>query len=358
MEETDMAGANTEAAVPAQKMMGFAEAVKTCFKKFLSFRGCATRAEYWWFYLFCQCGSIILFVPLLVSAAKGWYAVTAVFGVLSALFSLAIIPPMISVGVRRMHDTGNWGFLLFIPIAGFINLFMPSLETSEYKDGWNIHPTANALGKAFVIFVYIFCIIYAAKVVFLSVSLFSIRNAGSFYETDDDEESDYDMYDDDDYADFPEELPPVSHEQLEKILDEIVMYEESIIARGESGEPVELETLAYIYAHGNTYLVSVNEDSPYYSWRFKNPNPENGTPNFIVVIYARPTRKNMRIFSYDKDNHAIELDERDLDYNGEEITELYKKINSWTITWRTSAKIAGDTYEVLFSDIDDDKDEN
>ena len=160
-------------------------------------------------------------------------------------------------------------------------------------------------------------------------------------------------------SDFPESLPPLPHEQLEKILDMVVMHEKHIIARGESSEPVGVaETFAYLYAHGNTYFVSANEESPYYSWRFKNPNPANGTPNFIVVIYARPTRKNMRIYSHDKDNLAIELDERDLDYNGEGITELYKKISSWPITWRTSVQIAGDTYEVLFTDIDDDQAEN
>lgn len=162
----------------------------------------------------------------------------------------------------------------------------------------------------------------------------------------------------DHYADFTESLPPVSHEQLEKILDEIVMYEESIIARGESGEPVELETLAYIYAHGNTYLVSKNEDSPYYYIRLKNPDSENGTPNLIAVMYGRPTRENTRYLSHVKDTFTIIADERDLDYDSEKIAEFYKKINREPITWRTSVQIAGDTYEVFFTDIDDDQDED
>ena len=170
-----------------------------------------------------------------------------------------------------------------------------------------------------------------------------------WWELDDDEA--------DPYADFPEELPPLPHEQLEEILDEIVMHEEHIIARGESGEPVELETLAYIYAHGNTSLLSVNEGTPYNSVRLKNPNPENGTPNLIAVMYARPTRENMRYFSYIKDTFTIRADERDLDYNSEEIAEAYKKINREPITWRTSVQIAGDIYEVFFTDIDDDQDE-
>ena len=159
-------------------------------------------------------------------------------------------------------------------------------------------------------------------------------------------------------SDFPESLPSLPHEQLEKILDEIVMHEEHIIARGESGEPVELETFAYMYAHGNTYLVSEKEDSPYYYIRLKKPDSENGTPNLIAVMYARPTRENMRYFSHVKDTFIIIADERDLDYDSEEIAEAYKKINREPITWRTSVKIAGDTYEVFFTDIDDDQDED
>ena len=39
--------------------MGFGEAVRSCFDKFLTFSGRARRAEYWWFVLFNILGSII-----------------------------------------------------------------------------------------------------------------------------------------------------------------------------------------------------------------------------------------------------------------------------------------------------------
>ncbi|MBR6339050.1 MAG: DUF805 domain-containing protein [Alloprevotella sp.] len=32
-------------------MMSFGDAVKTCFKKYASFKGRARRSEFWWFYL-------------------------------------------------------------------------------------------------------------------------------------------------------------------------------------------------------------------------------------------------------------------------------------------------------------------
>ena len=163
-----------------------------------------------------------------------------------------------------------------------------------------------------------------------------------------------------------ESLPPFPHEQLEKILDEIVMHEEHIIARGESIEPVETENFAYLYWNGNTCFVSVNEDSPYMYFRIKNsmfsffsfapplPNSEIGIPNFIALVYGRPTRKNMEYFS----QRMSDLLFSDGDNTYIDAREMYAGTNDWTISLKTSVKIAGDSYEVLFTDIDDDQAEN
>jgi len=32
--------------------MNFIEAIKTCFTKYGEFKGCASRPEYWWWFLF------------------------------------------------------------------------------------------------------------------------------------------------------------------------------------------------------------------------------------------------------------------------------------------------------------------
>ena len=37
--------------------MTFGEAVQTCFRKYVTFSGRATRPEYWWFFLFLLLGS-------------------------------------------------------------------------------------------------------------------------------------------------------------------------------------------------------------------------------------------------------------------------------------------------------------
>ncbi|WP_308909885.1 DUF805 domain-containing protein [Pseudokordiimonas caeni] len=88
--------------------MDFKTSLQTCFNKFLVIEGRARRSEAWWFYLFCFVAGIVL---SLVSSALHW------------LFSLATLVPSITVGVRRLQDTGKsgwWLLLALVPVVGWI----------------------------------------------------------------------------------------------------------------------------------------------------------------------------------------------------------------------------------------------
>lgn len=90
--------------------MGFEEAVRTCFAKYLDFEGDASRPEFWWFFLF-------------VGAIS--FALAIVSNKLSGLFSLAMLVPLLAVTVRRLHDANRSGWWLlswFIPLVGWIIL--------------------------------------------------------------------------------------------------------------------------------------------------------------------------------------------------------------------------------------------
>lgn len=110
--------------------MTFREAILTCFRKYFTFSGRASRSEYWWFFLFCLLGG------LMASAAETFInGVTGTPGgptILSAAFNIATFIPSLSAGWRRMHDTGRSGLYLFYPViaimglAGFIGLFGPT----------------------------------------------------------------------------------------------------------------------------------------------------------------------------------------------------------------------------------------
>jgi uncharacterized membrane protein YhaH (DUF805 family) len=82
--------------------MTFAEAVKTCFRKYATFTGIAARPEYWWFALF----------NTLVGAA---ISITRSSG-LQTLWSLVVLLPGLAVAVRRLHDTGRSAWWLLTGI--------------------------------------------------------------------------------------------------------------------------------------------------------------------------------------------------------------------------------------------------
>ncbi|WP_306602566.1 DUF805 domain-containing protein [Azonexus sp.] len=100
--------------------MTFGESISTCFSKYATFDGRATRSEYWWFALFTFLASVIL----------GMISETA-----SGVFSLAVLLPSLAVGARRLHDTDRSGWFLLLwllPIIGWIVLlFFATQESKE-----------------------------------------------------------------------------------------------------------------------------------------------------------------------------------------------------------------------------------
>lgn len=103
--------------------MGFQEAVRTCFGKYVTFEGRARRSELWWFALFILLGNIVF--GLLDALLFGAMAGGGEFSPLGSLFSLAVFLPSIAVGVRRLHDldrSGWWYLLVLIPLIGMLVL--------------------------------------------------------------------------------------------------------------------------------------------------------------------------------------------------------------------------------------------
>jgi uncharacterized membrane protein YhaH (DUF805 family) len=93
-------------------------------KKYAVFSGRARRKEYWFFVLF---NIIIAFALSFIDFSTGLYDVEYEIGLLSGLYSLAVLLPSIAVTIRRLHDTGRtgWWFLIaFVPIIGVIVLLV------------------------------------------------------------------------------------------------------------------------------------------------------------------------------------------------------------------------------------------
>ena len=101
--------------------MSFGQAIKSCYKNFFVLRGRASRSEYWWFQLFAFIVGIGVFVVALVVAAAivpsdnaggfealGGFLLVLIVGGFVAFIAIGI--PLISVGVRRLHDIGQSGW--------------------------------------------------------------------------------------------------------------------------------------------------------------------------------------------------------------------------------------------------------
>lgn len=100
------------------------------WKNYANFQGRARRKAYWMFALFNIIAIILLGV---IEGVIGIRAHSG-YGILSGLYSLAIILPGLAVAVRRLHDTGRSGWWLLIglvPLVGPIVLLVFCVQDSQ-----------------------------------------------------------------------------------------------------------------------------------------------------------------------------------------------------------------------------------
>lgn len=101
-------------------MSWFLEALK----KYAVFSGRSRRKEYWYFALFYVIISIVL---VLIDTLLGTFSPSANIGLLSGIWTLAMLIPSIAVSVRRLHDidrTGWWVLIALVPVIGTIILLI------------------------------------------------------------------------------------------------------------------------------------------------------------------------------------------------------------------------------------------
>ena len=107
--------------------MTFMDAIKTCFSKYATFKGRASRPEYWYWCLFSLLGIICTFVidGLILNDLEN----TPV----NLLFSIITFLPGLAVSVRRLHDVNRsgWWVLLLFTVIGLILLLYWALRKSD-----------------------------------------------------------------------------------------------------------------------------------------------------------------------------------------------------------------------------------
>lgn len=119
--------------------MTFTDSIRTCFFKYATFTGRATRSEFWWFALFYYGFFYALFALLAaVQTILGpWYP-REVMGFVGTAALIAVyggaLVPYLALSVRRLHDAdhkGWWLFICLIPLIGWIILLVFYLQRSD-----------------------------------------------------------------------------------------------------------------------------------------------------------------------------------------------------------------------------------
>jgi uncharacterized membrane protein YhaH (DUF805 family) len=99
--------------------MTFTESISTCFSKYASFSGRASRSEFWWFALFLAIVDIGL---SLVSEA------------LSGIWNLATLLPYAAVAWRRLHDIDRTGLWTLAPLIPMVLVVIALVTAQNFGD--------------------------------------------------------------------------------------------------------------------------------------------------------------------------------------------------------------------------------
>jgi len=123
-------------------------------KRYLDIKGRSSRAEYWYFLLFC-CLSLLVIILGFVAVfcillslvigklTSGWFLPSLV-PIILRFSILVLLLPCVCLTIRRLHDTGRsawWILLLLIPYLGaFIILTLMLLEGDAKPNRYGSSP--------------------------------------------------------------------------------------------------------------------------------------------------------------------------------------------------------------------------
>ena len=100
-------------------------------KKYADFTGRARRTEYWMYILIYMIINIVLAVLCL--------------DFISMIFGLGLLIPSLSIGARRLHDTGRsgwWQLIYLVPLIGVIVMIIFLAQDSHDTNDYGVNPKA------------------------------------------------------------------------------------------------------------------------------------------------------------------------------------------------------------------------
>ena len=140
--------------------MTFSESVETCFAKYVTWQGRASRSEYWWFVPFVFLAYIVgvvidnvLGTAFTIPDPMTGEETSAGYGWVTVLIALGLFLPNLSVVVRRLHDKGRsgwWYWIALIPLIGsLILLYWFVTRGTEWPNDYGPDPLGADLDRTF-----------------------------------------------------------------------------------------------------------------------------------------------------------------------------------------------------------------
>jgi uncharacterized membrane protein YhaH (DUF805 family) len=102
--------------------MGFAEAIKSFWSNYATFKGRARRSEYWFIQLFLVLTNLaVAAIDLaLMNGDVDRFIANGGGGIVGLIWILVTIVPALAVLVRRLHDIGRSAWWLLIGLVPFV----------------------------------------------------------------------------------------------------------------------------------------------------------------------------------------------------------------------------------------------
>ena len=119
--------------------MGFAEAIKSFWSNYATFKGRARRSEYWFIQLFLVLTNLaVAAIDLaLMNGDVDRFIDNGGGGIVGLIWILVTIVPALAVLVRRLHDTdksGWWALIGLVPFVGAIVLLIFTVLDSDVAE--------------------------------------------------------------------------------------------------------------------------------------------------------------------------------------------------------------------------------
>ena len=142
----------------------FGEAVKVCLQKWITFRGRASRSEFWFFALFSMLAGAIGSTLDLV-----FFGLMGHIQVFNPMVGVALFLPSFAVSVRRLHDIDRSGWWLgvlylataFVVIYTLMMIAGNGISRSFDPDG--LLPFMGATVIAFVLYMIVLLVFYCIR---------------------------------------------------------------------------------------------------------------------------------------------------------------------------------------------------